>query len=424
MSPSICRPPDNPYEITIEEAEQTLMQIMQSMASTKSTESIERKITDRYSIGRHSSNATKSNDDVPYIHVFNFENEAGFAIMSADKRVTPLLSYALKGNFEKNKEIDNPGLATYMSLLEEYVDNVIAIDTMQLRLDTIDWYYAGIPDFAVMINGYCPVKWGQEYPYNYYCPTEDGQNTLTGCVATAVAQLMCTYRYPDSYNGYEFNWQEMIDSKKIIEGTARFDGRTYFLGEPDAGMHQIARLMQQLGLPENLDMNYGKHGSGAYMKSILRTLENFGYAKGAILTLTVVFDTRQAYRLAISQNAYPHITVTLNDDPFYTIENDTLYVGVAVEIGEDVADMRLAVICDYNMDIPGFKDYFINCSSIFDGKVFTMENYLKERDEYGVFYLTMSSRYFDIPNLCIAYMALDETGEYSFNYVMLSEAGD
>ena len=141
-------------------------------------------------------------------------------------------------------------------------------------------------------------------------------------------------------------------------------------------------------------------------------------------TLTVVFDTRQAYRLAISQNAYPHITVTLNDDPFYTIENDTLYVGVAVEIGEDVADMRLAVICDYNMDIPGFKDYFINCSPIFDGKVFTMENYLKERDEYGVFYLTMSSRYFDIPNLCIAYMALDETGEYSFNYVMLSEAGD
>lgn len=96
---------------------------------------------------------------------------------------------------------------------------------------------------------------------------------------------MCTYRYPDSYNGYEFDWQEMIDSKKIIEGTARFDGRTYFLGEPDAGMHQIARLMQQLGLPENLDMNYGKHGSGAYMKSILRTLENFGYAKGAIFLM-------------------------------------------------------------------------------------------------------------------------------------------
>ena len=141
-------------------------------------------------------------------------------------------------------------------------------------------------------------------------------------------------------------------------------------------------------------------------------------------TLTVVFDTGQACLLAISQNAYPHITVTLNDDPFYTIENDTLYVGVTVEIGEDVADMHLAVIYDYDMDIPEFKDYFINCSSIFEWKVFTMENYLKERDEYGVFYLTMSSRYFDIPNLCIAYMALDETGEYSFNYVMLSEAGD
>ena len=80
-------------------------------------------------------------------------------------------------------------------------------------------------------------------------------------------------------------------------------------------------------------------------------------------------------------------------------------------------------ICIYrglSRDVPVFARILF----VLFGNVFTMEDYLKERDEYGVFYLTMSSRYFDIPNLCIAYMALDETGEYSFNYVMLSEAGD
>lgn len=85
----------------------------------------------------------------------------------------------------------------------------------------------------------------------------------TGCAATAVAQLMAIYRFPASYNGYTFDWIEM---RKSSPNTA--------------GIGQIARLMQQLGLSNNLDMDYGVSSSGALPSRISPTLVNFGYANG------------------------------------------------------------------------------------------------------------------------------------------------
>lgn len=41
-------------------------------------------------------------------------------------------------------------------------------------------------------------NWGQDYPYNEFCPTSINELThnLTGCVATALSQIMYYYKYP------------------------------------------------------------------------------------------------------------------------------------------------------------------------------------------------------------------------------------
>lgn len=41
-------------------------------------------------------------------------------------------------------------------------------------------------------------NWGQDYPYNEYCPTSINELThnLTGCVTTALSQIMYYYKYP------------------------------------------------------------------------------------------------------------------------------------------------------------------------------------------------------------------------------------
>lgn len=54
---------------------------------------------------------------------------------------------------------------------------------------------------------YAPVEqmvhttWGQDTPYNDKCPKLDGKLTLTGCVATAMSQIMNYFKYPEKGTG-------------------------------------------------------------------------------------------------------------------------------------------------------------------------------------------------------------------------------
>lgn len=131
--------------------------------------------------------------------------------------------------------------------------------SMGTRYDTIPGGYITIinqiDSIVVNEDGQCPVKWGQWAPYNTYCPF----GCPTGCVATAVAQLMSIYRYPTSYAGYTFDWDAMI---------------------ADSTNNGVAQLMYLLGLYGNLGMNYSPTGSNAALASVPHTLENFGYYDG------------------------------------------------------------------------------------------------------------------------------------------------
>lgn len=46
------------------------------------------------------------------------------------------------------------------------------------------------------IEPFIKTKWGQRAPYNNYCPTLNGNRCITGCGATAMAQLMYYYKWP------------------------------------------------------------------------------------------------------------------------------------------------------------------------------------------------------------------------------------
>ena len=214
--PDTSKPTESdPMSISIDEAESMLLEIMGKMENspTKSAVDVGRTISDKYSI--KVGHGTKS-DEGPMIHIFNFDDEGGFAIMSGDRRAEPLLAYALSGSLNEGDTIDNPGLAIYMSRLDDYF---AVLDTMFIG-DTSVQMYDGFFTFEEMENGPCPVKWDQTGPFNYYCDEYSGGKMPTGCVVTAVAQLMATYRYPDSYNGYSFDWENMIKrSNELLEGS-------------------------------------------------------------------------------------------------------------------------------------------------------------------------------------------------------------
>lgn len=129
--------------------------------------------------------------------------------------------------------------------------------------------------------------WHQYYePYTLCTPTIDGEPCVAGCVASAMAQVMHYWQYPEhgygthTYNDstgckqtltcdfsqHTYDWAHMLDD---------YEGVTY---SPSEGL-AVAQLMADCGVAVN--MRYGTGASGArsvYQPQAL--YEHFGYDKG------------------------------------------------------------------------------------------------------------------------------------------------
>ncbi len=91
--------------------------------------------------------------------------------------------------------------------------------------------------------------WWQYAPYNNLVPTiSDGSHAATGCMATAMAQIMNYYKYPATYaDGTAIDWDNMLTAYTDTYGT--------LLSSTDAQTNAVATLMSRLG--EVLNMTYG-----------------------------------------------------------------------------------------------------------------------------------------------------------------------
>ena len=126
------------------------------------------------------------------------------------------------------------------------------------------------------------INYDQGTPYNNKCPYLNGGRAVTGCVATAMAQVMRYYQYPANGTGtftytggndgartinledYPFDWNNMLEEYQ----------HGYTAKQADA----VATLMLVCGA--SLSMNYSKDGSGANLAKMDGLLKNnFGYSK-------------------------------------------------------------------------------------------------------------------------------------------------
>lgn len=256
----------NQHEVTIEEARAKLLSLLTdldgfgSRSGGRHLRNIESSFTASLSRQMSRSDDTLSID----IHIFNFANDEGYAMMSGDDRLPSLLAITDRGSINDGDVIDNPGVGVFLDGLGPNfndVDTVIIDDPTAGQYET----YGNEFTFVYDEGGTCPVQWDQGAPYNFFCPKIENAWTLTGCVATAVAQLMARYKYPESYEGHEYDWEAMTAKKKC-----------YNINYP--GALDIAHLMAALGRKKNLDMDYDLNKSGAPITNIPRTLDHFNYS--------------------------------------------------------------------------------------------------------------------------------------------------
>ena len=115
-------------------------------------------------------------------YVFNLGDQEGFVIASSDDRTPAVLGYVEKGAFDSKNMPEN-----MRSWLQSYTDQMNATR-------------ADIPNNATELGrSIAPMietTWGQDAPYNNKCPQLTGDHCVTGCVATAMAQVIGYHRYP------------------------------------------------------------------------------------------------------------------------------------------------------------------------------------------------------------------------------------
>lgn len=213
---------------------------------------------------------TATTNGIADFYVFNREAESeGFVIVNAAADTgTPILGYADNVRFDYDSIPDN--LRWWLSL---YQSNGIAKVPVHAPRERHD-----IPPLI-------STQWGQTEPFNLAIPQQSGYKRFaTGCVATAMAQVMKFWEYPTrgkgsnaferTYNGGEFtlsfsanfgattyDWAHMLD--------------TYDANSSATANNAVAKLMYHAGVSVN--MKYGNSSTSDCRDAAIALTENFGY---------------------------------------------------------------------------------------------------------------------------------------------------
>ena len=217
-----------------------------------------------------------SSSGAPAVYLFSTKAD-GFVMLPADDTCLPVLAY---GDSHLTAATELPANVAWW--LSEYSRQIeYAASRQQFTAVTASPAAAAASRAAIapMVSS----KWNQDAPYNSQCPTVSNRQAVTGCLATAMAQIMYYHKYPaagtgsisytDAYrNTYSmdfgtFDWADMLDTYTYTGSTADFTA---------AQGNAVAFLMKSCGYASK--MNYSPYGSGATTPDGVTALKTyFGY---------------------------------------------------------------------------------------------------------------------------------------------------
>lgn len=239
---------------------------------------------DEASSAKAKSKRVKSvSGEVPAYYVFPNGEGKGFTVVSGDDRLPEVVGYSDKGTYDEENLPSN-----YVGFMKAYEEMVGQLDNGDSRAS------ASIAEAkALRSSGYqqptvAPllgsIQWNQMTPYNNMCPKYNGTDrSVTGCVATAMAQVMKYYRYPKTLRtdipAYvtkkygiaigRINKGEIYDWDNMLPQYASYEPLNY----TDAQAAAVAKLLYHCGVA--CEMDYGPSSGANVTPAILSTY--FGY---------------------------------------------------------------------------------------------------------------------------------------------------
>ena len=208
-------------------------------------------------------------------YVFNVGNDKGFVIVAGDDAVSPILAYADRGDFSEREMAP-----AAKAMLESYAQQIEMIQQNPSLAVAASTSYAAI---APMVES----QWNQSEPYNYMCPTIEGEpgRSVTGCVATAMAQIMYYHKWPvaetKAIPAYQMSNGELIAGANpvTLDWDAMQSTYTGSEAEDDPSALAVAQLMVLCG--KSVKMSYSSSASGAVSESVPAALKEYFDYDGA-----------------------------------------------------------------------------------------------------------------------------------------------
>lgn len=216
-------------------------------------------------------NGSSSSETATSYYVFDNGADKGFTIVSGDDELPEIVGYSAHGNSENLMKTE--GCAAFLKAYQKFVAAFTQGDAKarkilaEQRALKADGRYQQ-PKITPLLGD---IAWNQETPYNKMCPKYEGSElSVTGCIATAMAQVMMYYKYPNELQatipayttatnklkvnaiskGEEYDWDNMLS--------------TYTEGEYNTTQaNAVAKLMFHCGAA--VQMDYGD-SSGALLR--------------------------------------------------------------------------------------------------------------------------------------------------------------
>lgn len=226
--------------------------------------------------------------DETYYYVFNHA-DGGFVIVGGDQAAAEILGYSEEGSFQYDQL--PPQMQWWLGQYDKDISHAIrGIKEGTIKLDTNAAQHAPAAksNVAPLLGA---MKWDQILPFNALIPgneahPNDNSQIATGCVATAIAQVMKYHNYPAQGIGrkkyinngvtYEANFGETTYNWAAMTDTYPYNNYT-----GTASQDAVATLMYHVGV--SVSMDYGDlsvGGSGAAVANVATALSTyFGYSK-------------------------------------------------------------------------------------------------------------------------------------------------
>ena len=197
--------------------------------------------------------------------VYLFDSKDGFVVTPADDAFPALLGY---GDGQIYDSTDNLpiGFNEWLQYMSRWISEV-PVDENEYTVG----YSVGDA-----IAPLCMTSWGQGEPFNLECPEYNGERCLSGCVATAMAQVMKYHNWPlqgkgeltyraekigtdihTDFSQYTLDWENMLCDYSASSAT-------------EQQRQAVAHLLRGLG--GSVRMNYFPAASGADINDATQAL--------------------------------------------------------------------------------------------------------------------------------------------------------